>query len=58
MARATLVQLEAYLRREMDRAFKDADMSTAQEDLDYHTGEYDAYNMALYALLGKLELDN
>jgi len=54
----TSLQLEAYLRREMDRAHKDADMSTAQEDLDYHTGEYDAYSMALYALLGKLELDN
>lgn len=52
----TSLQLEKFLREEMLRAHKDADMSTSQEDLDYHTGEYDAYGTVLYALIGKLKI--
>lgn len=52
----TILQLEKFLREEIQRAKADADMSTATEDLEYHNGEYDAYKVALDALLGEWQI--
>jgi hypothetical protein len=43
----TIEQVIKSIKFEIDRAHRDAEMSTSQEDLDYHNGEYDALNFML-----------
>ena len=45
-------QLIVWLREEIERAKADANMSTATEDLEYHNGEFDAYNEVL-SMIGR-----
>lgn len=50
----TIEQAIKLIKFEIDRAHRDADMSTHQEDLTYHNGEHDA----LEFILGAIESEN
>lgn len=42
-----LKKFATWLSEEAERADKDVDISTTEEDRDYHIGEFDAYTSAL-----------
>lgn len=45
-------QLIVWLIEEMNRADKDYEMSTGQDDADYHLGELEAYREVLATIRG------
>jgi hypothetical protein len=53
-----LMKLDEYLKTlklEVERAERDAEMSTLEDDLAYHNGETDGLNWAIYHLEKLLE---